>query len=435
MLELLQERANGDDICGMALDESPAERLRVANAAPIGEVPGWGQRGVFRLVIDGVPNLVEHDDDDNFSVYAEDPDKPFVSETGYRSLSPFEVALGCSVREQAEAFIREEMAATTDYKNGKRKPRKGAMPKPAQVYRMPTLGEGIEPIEVSADEASAAIAPQPSIPPATSLDGLDVDAFAKAKSTRRIWPPGHVVKMTNPVYPGRMLTVGSCECGVVFSFPWGCYREMDAAVEAHWQQFDPPPVAVDLPPAAAPIEISEFDALKAFSDFCYPKRREIVPAIADDYIARGLALQIGGLDDWTLTVAGTARLRLLEDQRRASAPQRPAPAADDLEIPAFLRRYKPAQGELDLAVRDRAPPDVVDGVLQTRLPLTDDELGMQAALRAIDAEETVDGEMIRHLVGTGFAHVTTSRVLVTEEGRAFLAQLVPPAPARLEAVA
>lgn len=39
--------------------------------------------------------------------------------------------------------------------------------------------------------------------------------------------------------------------------------------------------------------------------------------------------------------------------------------------------------------------------------------------------------MIRHLVGArGFAHCTTDRVLVTDEGMAFLAQLVAPAVAQ-----
>jgi hypothetical protein len=110
------------------------------------------------------------------------------------------------------------------------------------------------------------------------------------------------------------------------------------------------------------------------------------------------------------------------------------PGAHPLDIPEFLRRTpKPVQVELDQARRDRAEPEVIDGALQTRLPLTDDELEMQRALLAIDVGEAVDRGMIRHLVGAGFAHATTKRVKVTDEGRAFLAQLVPPAlPANVE---
>jgi len=61
---------------------------------------------------------------------------------------------------------------------------------------------------------------------------------------------------------------------------------------------------------------------------------------------------------------------------------------------------------------------------------------MQAALLAIDAEQRIESEMIRHLIGAGFARATTTRISVTDEGRAFLAQLVTQAPAaELEASA
>ncbi|UGY14178.1 hypothetical protein HAP48_0037320 [Bradyrhizobium septentrionale] len=111
---------------------------------------------------------------------------------------------------------------------------------------------------------------------------------------------------------------------------------------------------------------------------------------------------------------------------------------DGLDIPEFLRRTpKPApdlvvsQTEMDLARIDRAPAEVVDDRLQTRLPLTEDELDMQAALLAIDGGEQIDGDMVRHLVGAGFAHCTSTRVMVTDAGRDFLAQLVA-TPAQLD---
>jgi hypothetical protein len=135
--------------------------------------------------------------------------------------------------------------------------------------------------------------------------------------------------------------------------------------------------------------------------------------------------------------AGWARLSELEPPRKAIDPE---PVAHPLDIPAFLRREpkKPKakiepQLEMDLARIDRGPPEVVDGKLQTRLPLTDDELAMQAALLAIDAGEKIETEMLRHLIGAGFARATTARVVVTDEGRAFLAQLVAPMAARADA--
>ncbi|CAL77391.1 hypothetical protein; putative transcriptional activator, adenine-specific DNA methyltransferase domain [Bradyrhizobium sp. ORS 278] len=102
---------------------------------------------------------------------------------------------------------------------------------------------------------------------------------------------------------------------------------------------------------------------------------------------------------------------------------RPGSAFPDLEIPPFLRRTS-QQAEMDLARRDRLPGEIVDGHLQTRLPLTSDELEMQTALLAIDAGEAIDSGMARHLIGAGLAHASTKRISVTDEGRAFLAQLV-----------
>ncbi|OKO67477.1 hypothetical protein [Bradyrhizobium sp. NAS96.2] len=139
------------------------------------------------------------------------------------------------------------------------------------------------------------------------------------------------------------------------------------------------------------------------------------------------------------SVAVTGRADTAEPP--ANRPGREIPADDGLDIPAFLRRAtKPApelvvaQSEMDLARIDRAPAEVVDDRLQTRLPLTEDELDMQAALLAIDAGEKIDGDMVRHLVGAGFAHCSTSSVKVSDAGRDFLAQLVAsPAPAEIEA--
>jgi hypothetical protein len=124
--------------------------------------------------------------------------------------------------------------------------------------------------------------------------------------------------------------------------------------------------------------------------------------------------------------AGWSRLRELEDQHR---PRAPAPAPDEphpLDIPPFLRRVVKGQFELDLAIRDAVPPEVVDGKLQTRLPLTDLELDEQAALLAIEAGEKISDEMVSHLVGADYAWCTREHVHLTEKGREFLARLVAP---------
>jgi N6-adenosine-specific RNA methylase IME4 len=176
-----------------------------------------------------------------------------------------------------------------------------------------------------------------------------------------------------------------------------------------------------------PIELSEFDALKMISDFCHPKRAQLLPQIAPAYAERGLAILQSATGEWMLRDAGWSRLRELEDQHRsrAPAPDEPHP----LDIPPFLRRVVKGQFEMDLATHDPVPPEVVDGKLQTRLPLTELELDEQAALLAIEVGEKISDEMVSHLVGADYAWCTREHVQLTEKGREFLAQLVTPAPA------
>ena len=186
----------------------------------------------------------------------------------------------------------------------------------------------------------------------------------------------------------------------------------------------------------APVALSEFEALKLLSDFCDPRRAELLPQIAADYAERGLAIQQGATGQWMLREAGWSRLRELEAERRARE-QAPAIEPHPLDIPEFLRRTPKApqikvepQLELALARIDRAPPEIVDGKLQTRMPLAVEDLAIQAALLAIDAGEIADSESVRHAESEGYLHVTTKAIRITDEGRAWLAQLVTPASAQ-----
>jgi N6-adenosine-specific RNA methylase IME4 len=189
----------------------------------------------------------------------------------------------------------------------------------------------------------------------------------------------------------------------------------------------------------APVALSEFEALKLLSDFCDPRRADLLPRIAADYAERGLAIQQGATGQWMLRETGWSRLRELEAKRRACEPV-PAIEPHPLDIPEFLRRTpkKPQikvepQLELALARIDRAPPEIIDGKLQTRMPLAVEDLAIQAALLAIDAGEIADRESVHHAESEGYLHVTTKSIRITDEGRAWLAQLVTPASApRLE---
>jgi hypothetical protein len=59
-----------------------------------------------------------------------------------------------------------------------------------------------------------------------------------------------------------------------------------------------------------------------------------------------------------------------------------------------------------------------------RLPLSDDEIDLQAALIAIGDGLPVNAEIVRHLVGIGHVTATTTRLVVTDEGRCWLERLV-----------
>lgn len=154
VIKRAQIKANGGDNFGIAADDSPAEQLRRDAAAPIGTVPLWRQRGMFVLDIDGVPYLVQHDEGSSLAVHAMAKDKPFCSETGYRSLdfdlslsaldapSPGEAEfLGETVAQCAGRLIREAIA--NEDGTGDRKPRRNPLPLPEKVYALPASWDAV----------------------------------------------------------------------------------------------------------------------------------------------------------------------------------------------------------------------------------------------------------------------------------------------------
>lgn len=168
-----------------------------------------------------------------------------------------------------------------------------------------------------------------------------------------------------------------------------------------------------LPAELDALELDEREQLEILSDFCH-KQRPLAEVLGPRWRARELAYETNG--QWRLRPAGADLLRELQAADRAP----PAPA--ELTEP-----YRAPQPDLFAQVDDRPPPEVIDGRLQTRLPVDDDETAEQLALLAVDAGDNVEPEMLRHLVGKGLAHCGTTRVRITDDGRAFLAQLAAPA--------
>ncbi|WBL75622.1 hypothetical protein I3J27_21555 [Bradyrhizobium xenonodulans] len=174
------------------------------------------------------------------------------------------------------------------------------------------------------------------------------------------------------------------------------------------------PSADDL--AAEAQALTGLQQLKILSDFCHA-RRDLAPVIGPLYVDRGLSYVSN--EQWQLRGAGWDRLRELE--AATARPVAPAILTEPYRAP------QPSLFDVARQLDDAPPAEVVDGVLQTRLPVDADELAEQLALLAIDAGEQVDGEMARHLVGRDLLIASTRQLKITERGRAFLAQLVAPA--------
>lgn len=317
-------------------------------------------------------------------------------------------------------------------------------------------------------------APSPS---AGAEEDILRDAFNAARAARdaeRLWEhparDGHTVSMTRDYPGGVSFNVATCRCGWSFRVetkPFGLER--DDAVDAHWRdviaQQDLPEPSGETEAAAAeatdgasvaaavadleassspapydagdvitidqlagsewlvaepasfdPASLGECEALKILSDFCHV-RRDIAPALGEFYHPRGYSYL--GAVEWSLTGKGWDRLRELQADG--------VPPAPHLELTEPFRAPQPSLFDVARQLDDAPPAEIVDGALQTRLPVDADELAEQLALLAVDAGGPIDGGMARHLVGKDFLFATTKALKITGAGRAFLAQLVGPA--------
>jgi hypothetical protein len=100
-------------ICGGP--DAPGFVLERATAAPSGTVPLWGQTGSFTINVDKMPVRIEQDGMfgvgsssmfwPGFGAHAVDYDKPFLSETGFRSFIGFHADLVPGIT--PDVFARE----------------------------------------------------------------------------------------------------------------------------------------------------------------------------------------------------------------------------------------------------------------------------------------------------------------------------------------
>ena len=86
--EAIVWKLNGRTFFGSALEGGGGSQVDSYCQASAGEVPMWGQRGIFRISVDGIEAIVEVGSPlygGCVAFHALDLDKPFISETGYRS--------------------------------------------------------------------------------------------------------------------------------------------------------------------------------------------------------------------------------------------------------------------------------------------------------------------------------------------------------------
>jgi hypothetical protein len=92
----LAVKLNGGDACGILAEDGPGKVLARQTAATPGTVPLWGQEGEFDITVGAMPVHIKMDGMfsvgcasagayPGFSAHAVDLDRPFLSETGYRS--------------------------------------------------------------------------------------------------------------------------------------------------------------------------------------------------------------------------------------------------------------------------------------------------------------------------------------------------------------
>jgi len=94
-------KLNGGDAGIKAGPEAPCYVLERATHADQGKVPLWGQTGEFTMTVRGAQVRIEMDSMfgigampiPGFSAHVVAPDKPFISETGYRSFIGYQPSI------------------------------------------------------------------------------------------------------------------------------------------------------------------------------------------------------------------------------------------------------------------------------------------------------------------------------------------------------
>ena len=103
---LLAKKLNKGEPGILASPDAPGNMLTAKTAAPKGGIPLWGQSGSFvldisgtktRIEMEGIFGIANHSHWLGFAIHAVHWDRPFFSETGYRSFLGVSIALEAGV--------------------------------------------------------------------------------------------------------------------------------------------------------------------------------------------------------------------------------------------------------------------------------------------------------------------------------------------------
>lgn len=235
-----------------------------------------------------------------------------------------------------------------------------------------------------------------------------VRMLCEAKRARTAYPAGHTFAMTNPIVNGQMVTMGTCACGDTFSYKWGSYQRMDAAIEAHWQKFDHLPEKVD--GRGQPIEAKPESADTA------DKRSRRRGKSAKEQLANGKQPTFDSAEPSPALALASGDLAT-PDASATSSAATPLRNVDD----ALASRHEPAS-------ETPAPTDAGSPVSGTvRLPKSDDPEFLEwKALSAIDSGIGVTGPAVEGLIKRGLVvddYVDGTLELTEDDGRARLREL------------
>lgn len=210
---------------------------------------------------------------------------------------------------------------------------------------------------------------------------------------RKQFPAKHTFSMTTDVAEGRIVSVATCKCGHAVRFGSNDVARMNAAIEAHWRRFPEEPTVDGRGEPIVPGDGSRIPQAKK------PRKRR-APAISGEDGAGASPQQTSRGDG----AGGHPNAGDTPDLANAPLPEPSSAASHAAGDGSTLHPY----------------PDWYDAAHAEWME-SDEGRRFEALRWVVNGwGGDVDSELLRDLIGLGYAHATASDVLVTDDGQAWL---------------